>query len=745
MSCTPNTPIKWNDIYNIGDKLDTAIFALDVNATVQLMALEYPLFSRMRFIETDIDYFWHFDPATVTDPCDAGQLLEHGMNFAPDYFFRDAETYAYDNQRLYFVGARGETGDNANGPCFCCITGLVVSGQSQAGPQRHDYRLEPARSSSCNTSPVWYAPCSYFPQFNAPMTLAIARGSEVNGGITRQYALCEGSDKMVTVGYRWVNGINVYRLAYYKIPLKGFFGWDIRRYDFEVIFEKMNEILASSCGAKVNALYETGTSQRVRTGCPVRMDQLAWTFIKQPAFAGHNQPGCIATATAFELLKPWLVSTCGPDVVCGNEQVQSVYCNTIQHLNKLADSLSVAAQPRYRRCDDDCVLTYASVAMETRWVACSFVPCGITSADVTDKTVYSTFTKTYQGFVETFTYVRNLETGACSFSQTSCSGTTTTTDRLQLTFNPDDTPSIIGGSGFEEVVTVTTHSFNEETKLCETHSTYSGTSEIHVTYDPDSIDVDGEQQYNCSRTFSAVNDDPWVWSGPSGNSCVIDHYVSVNGNTWLPGFSSVSTTSVVYVPNPTFPENHPTNYLQTYSIPPEPTCDFPEFPPYTGTITPDNNAWWNGKSRGRGGQVEAYYRIDINNYPERRKAKYRIVHQEPSSCYLRVWFRKTTTTTVADEENEGEEIETVTIDDDLPPYVWNGGSGGCETDDTLVTGEEIDLEVPEPVEGADPADVKAVVTVLKYSFLSDYEPDVSDPTNPQPNGWPDPSWQASPP
>ena len=37
------------------------------------------------------------------------------------------------------------------------------------------------------------------------------------------------------------------------------------------------------------------------------------------------------------------------------------------------------------------------------------------------------------------------------------------------------------------------------------------------------------------------------------------------------------------------------------------------------------------------------------------------------------------------------------------------------------------------------------VRITRYSFVEGYEPDISDPDNPQPNGFPDPNWEPSPP
>jgi len=57
---------------------------------------------------------------------------------------------------------------------------------------------------------------------------------------------------------------------------------------------------------------------------------------------------------------------------------------------------------------------------------------------------------------------------------------------------------------------------------------------------------------------------------------------------------------------------------------------------------------------------------------------------------------------------------------------------------------EFSLEMPS--RPTDRAEVHGVSPVLeKFSYLPDYEPDISDPENPQPNGFPDPTWEPAAP
>jgi len=115
-----------------------------------------------------------------------------------------------------------------------------------------------------------------------------------------------------------------------------------------------------------------------------------------------------------------------------------------------------------------------------------------------------------------------------------------------------------------------------------------------------------------------------------------------------------------------------------------------------------------------------------------RQHKWRIAHPPSGTCYLKVWLQQVETP-----ENGS---PTITA---LDPYEWTGTGNPCLSDDTLavdhednkVTGDETEIGIPTE-------DGTITVEIVKYSCVPGYEPDISDPANPQPNGYPDPAWTA---
>ena len=126
------------------------------------------------------------------------------------------------------------------------------------------------------------------------------------------------------------------------------------------------------------------------------------------------------------------------------------------------------------------------------------------------------------------------------------------------------------------------------------------------------------------------------------------------------------------------------------------------------------------------------------------KVKWRIRHSPTGTCYLKVWLRKTTTVT-GDPDADPPVEDTVTTDDS-ETYQWEGTGNPCieNPDDGAsdpsndIVGEENDLDPPDE-------NGSITIEILKFSCLRDYEPDVTDEENPQPNGYPDPAWEAEAP
>lgn len=206
-----------------------------------------------------------------------------------------------------------------------------------------------------------------------------------------------------------------------------------------------------------------------------------------------------------------------------------------------------------------------------------------------------------------------------------------------------------------------------------------------------------------------------------------------------------STTITVPGPPFTFPTNSPdcgcsdgtpaevTADTYTYSDCEE--CawtDFPEWPA------------WPGESEdeilpGQGYLDEAASTIDT-----RTKIQYRLKFTPPGTCYLKVWLRKTTV--VVADPAAVPPVEASTTHDDSETYEWIGTGSPCLTDVTKPYSDNANRINSPPTEIPVPTTKGTIaVSILKYSCVEGYEPDVTDPDNKQPNGFPDPAWEAAPP
>lgn len=120
---------------------------------------------------------------------------------------------------------------------------------------------------------------------------------------------------------------------------------------------------------------------------------------------------------------------------------------------------------------------------------------------------------------------------------------------------------------------------------------------------------------------------------------------------------------------------------------------------------------------------------DESSYSVQR-FKWRLVHPPSGTCYLKVWIRRKF-------QPEGGGTPTYTS---LTPYIWTGTGNPClsdpmdsyNSDANQITGTE--TQELEPT-----TDGVITIEIMKYSCVEDYEPDISDEENPEPNGFPDPS------
>lgn len=244
--------------------------------------------------------------------------------------------------------------------------------------------------------------------------------------------------------------------------------------------------------------------------------------------------------------------------------------------------------------------------------------------------------------------------------------------------------------------------------------------------------------YSQTSTFNTSAGMDEVWTGTftyvvspnseDNDSYAITDFVAVS---YSPDSGWTYTGPGVYTrSNPTGFETSRTETVE-FSEPIE-TCapTLPEYPAWEGESEDELEA-------GQGYETSA---IRLKSGPcllifTQRSVKWRLKHKPTGTCYLKVWVRKVFTPTTGD--------PTATA---LPPYEWTGTGNPCLTDpalaadhlDNLIKGAATEETFPEE-EGV------TTFEILKYSCVEGYEPDITDEENPQPNGFPDPTWEAEPP
>ncbi len=136
-----------------------------------------------------------------------------------------------------------------------------------------------------------------------------------------------------------------------------------------------------------------------------------------------------------------------------------------------------------------------------------------------------------------------------------------------------------------------------------------------------------------------------------------------------------------------------------------------------------------------GGSCSAFRNLspDESSYSI-RKFKWRLKHQPSGTCYIKVWLQKRFHPEGATDDSG----DTITP---LPHYEWNGTGNPCLADPTKSFDDDANKITSDPNEEDVPStDGTTTIEILKYSCVKGYEPNVTDPENPQPNGFPDPTW-----
>jgi hypothetical protein len=129
-----------------------------------------------------------------------------------------------------------------------------------------------------------------------------------------------------------------------------------------------------------------------------------------------------------------------------------------------------------------------------------------------------------------------------------------------------------------------------------------------------------------------------------------------------------------------------------------------------------------------------------------QKMRWWLRHSPPMTCYLKAWISTVET------------IHGVSGDPTISTYEWVGSGTPCYASDNpatepypmasdheIVQAEKTEVAPPAFPTDSDVGSNTIRVSILKWSFVRGYEPDISDPENPQPNGFPDPAWEPAAP
>jgi hypothetical protein len=353
--------------------------------------------------------------------------------------------------------------------------------------------------------------------------------------------------------------------------------------------------------------------------------------------------------------------------------------------------------------------------------SCGAEICGVFNAE--DGKWYTTVTTTtthLDGHTSVTVKQYTLEEdGECTDdTETTCSGSYSIETSCSDSYDGCVMPG--GSGGFSSSYTSTeTVTYNSD---CTTTSTFSGNSSYEGSGDCCSFG-------KCSSTQNGDGS----WSGTEGPNCGgPDDSHTIESPCAGCGSGAVVTRT------PELLDEGETVVEYTNEISMEP-CELtlPDFPAW-----PEDRDEEYELEPGQGSSCVAVrsWSPEEEGAPEgvsktESKFKWRIVHPPTGTCYFKVWVRQVFTPEPTDEEPEPEPQETIS------EYTWSGSGNPCIDDeekgvdheDNLIRGTATTVNVP-AINGT------TTVEILKYSCVQGYEPDIEDEENPQPNGYPDPTW-----
>ena len=314
--------------------------------------------------------------------------------------------------------------------------------------------------------------------------------------------------------------------------------------------------------------------------------------------------------------------------------------------------------------------------------------------------------------VTTRTISRNPTTGLCEETVT-CSGTLTETT----------TTTVSGGIDGQEGFTTITDVITWSNDCIECRTTSGNSSATFIGLNEETLEDELRTETN---TLTA--DDPCSGAGTwSSDGMDIMTRTLYDSNIFFSGWCCDLDVDNSFVRVPASAAET-TTYSDEVT---ESDCVL-EFPEYPAFLSDSSAALLAGQ-----GRSSSSYRSWTNGglTKTERKSKYRMRHLPTGTCYLKVWI------SIIFTPLNGTPAAPV-----ITSYTWTGSGNPCLTvpnDPVNADSQKINGSTTEVLPPA--TNGTKEVTILKWSCVEGYEPDVSDPDNKQNNGFPDPTWEASPP
>ena len=160
------------------------------------------------------------------------------------------------------------------------------------------------------------------------------------GGVstTREHTVDVPKCRLMSTGvqFKIAEIDDIVRLTAAQREMKGQLTWVIRPAHFQVLYDLIKSVVEGACGVKADVVKKHDTEEYLcEMAVPSMRDVI---FSLEGEFGGYSDPGCLEVEGCDNIKLPWEESTCG-GATCEESAAQRVYCNTLEFLDALANSL----------------------------------------------------------------------------------------------------------------------------------------------------------------------------------------------------------------------------------------------------------------------------------------------------------------------------------------------------------------------------------------------------------------------